>query len=238
VISVLHGGVEQQMVGPPMHKYQPAVEVEMAVYEVTNEKPAWTTGMRHVSLKGVAMDGGVGVNVTEVMGVYNPLDRAWAGEDVGGRMRTVAVTLPAGARDVQFGQGMLEAGAVLVDGVLVRGGAMLPGAAQCVFGYTMPTSGGRAKVSFVAPAKTTLFVLYVPGDWKVEKVDGLEVGQASGSKGDAGQRLLKAKALKAGQVVSVELSGVAVAPEKKEVPALPDKGGLMLPGSKKMETKK
>jgi c-type cytochrome biogenesis protein CcmF len=239
VISVMHGGAEQQMVGPPMHKYQPAVEVEMAVYEVTTQRPAWTSGMRHITAKAVDVNGQVGVNVVEVMGAYNPLDRAWAGEEVGGSKRTVAVTLPAGAQDVEFGQGMLEAGAKVVDGTIVRGGTMLPGPSQMVFGYTLMAKEGRATLSFVAPAPTTLFALYVPGSWKVEKVDGLEVGKASGTNGDAGSRLLKARGLKAGQVVSVELSGITVPVVKPDVvPTLPDKGGLMLPGSKKMEMKR
>ena len=39
--------------------------------------------------------------------------------------------------------------------------------------------GGKAALSFTAPADTTLFAMYVPGDWKVTKTSGLELAAAA-----------------------------------------------------------
>jgi hypothetical protein len=216
VVSVWHGGVEQQMVGVAMHRYQPAVEMDMKVYEVTTEKPAWTIGIRHIVAEPVEVDGKLILRVTEMIGGYNPLDKAWIGENG----VTVSVALPAGAANVQFGPGMAEAGAKVVGGKVVRGKTMLPGSTQYVFGYDLPVVEGKAAMNLTAPADTTLFALYLPGDAKVDQMKGVEAGKAAGTHADAARQMLKAKAIKAGDEVVVALSEIKK-PKPAEKPVEP-----------------
>jgi hypothetical protein len=209
IITVEYEGSEQQYVGPPVTKMQPMVEMDMAVYEVTGEKPAWTIGLCDLEAEVVkTADGSAGLFFTEVIGAFNPSDKAWMGAVVGGQRRTMVLPLPEGATDVQMGPGFAEAGAMVLDGALVRGKTLLPGPSQLVFGYTLVAKDGKVTASYTAPADTTLFALYVPGDVKVEKLTGLEAGSAGGTSGAAKRQLLKAKGIKAGETVSAELSGI------------------------------
>jgi hypothetical protein len=213
VVTVTHGGVEQQLVGPPQHRYQPAIELEMPVFEATAEKPAWTVGLRHIQVESIKVEKpgqptGLALQVTEMIGVFNPSDRAWTGDVVDGGSRTLALPLAANATNVQFGPGLAEARAKVVNGTLIRPKAMLPGSAQYVFGYTVPVIDGKATLAFAAPADTTLFALYVPGEVKVEAAAGLETGTAGGSHADEKRQLLKARVVKAGQVLTVSLSNI------------------------------
>jgi hypothetical protein len=213
VVTVTHGGVEQQLVGPPQHRYQPAIEMDMPVFETTSDKPAWTVGLRHIQVEPVKVEkpgqpAGLALQVTEMIGGFNPSDRAWTGEVVDGEPRTLAVPLAANVTTVQFGPGLAEARAKVINNTVVRPRAMLPGSAQYVFGYTVPVVEGKATLAFATPADTTLFALYVPGEVKVEQAAGLEAGTAAGSHGDEKRQLLKAKAVKTGQVVTVSLSNI------------------------------
>jgi hypothetical protein len=212
VVTVTHAGAEEQMVGPPMHTYQPAVELDMKVYETTAEKPAWTIGIRQILAEPVTVNGGTVLRITEMIGGYNPLDRAWTGESTADGTQTFALALPADAQNVQFGPGLAEAGGKVVAGKAVRGKTMLPGINQYVLAYDIPVTDGKASISFVAPADTTLFAMYVPGDAKIDSHTGLDIGKAGGTNGEAARQLLKAKTVKAGTVLTVDLSAVKVPP--------------------------
>jgi hypothetical protein len=233
IITVEHQGFEQQFVGPPVNRMQPMVEMDMPVYEVTGEKPAWTIGLCDVEAEVVkAADGVPGLFFTELLGVFNPGDRAWTGAAVGGQRRTMTVLLPEGAMNVQMGPGFAEAGATVLSGSLVRGKTLLPGSSQFVFGYTLAARDGKVTASYTAPADTTLFALYLPQDVKVEKLTGLEVGTAGGTSGAAKRQLLKAKGVKAGETVSAELSGIKLPVVATQPEALPQTTDLHLPGPK------
>lgn len=218
VITVIHGGAEQQLVGPPMHKYQPAIELEMKVYELTAEKPAWTIGLRHVIAEPITVNGALTLHITEMIGGFNPADRAWTGQDG----TTLTIELPAGARDVTFGPGLAEAGVQVKGNIITRGKTMLPGSAQYVFGYTLPVVNGTASISLTAPADTTLFAFYMPETVKVEHTAGIAANAASGTHALEGRQLLKAKSVKAGQVITVDLSNIALAPQPTTAPSIND----------------
>jgi len=213
VVTIIHGGAEQQRVGAAMHKYQPAIEFDMPVFETTDVKPGWTIGLRDVEAQAVPSESGGSetyVRLTDMIGVFNPSDHAWTGEQVGDGRQTLAVALPANAGNVQFGPGMAEAGAKVVDGQVVRGKTMLPGSAEYMFAYDVLVKDGKATVSFTSPADTTLFALYVPGDWKIINTTGLEIAAAGGAHAAGKAQLIKARSLKAGSVVSIELGGITV----------------------------
>jgi hypothetical protein len=212
VVTVLHGGAPQRLVGGEVTKYQPAIEFEMKVYESTETRPDWTIGMRYVTMIPQGLGKVTSLKIEETIGGYNPLDRAWLGTENAAKEREAfAVTLPADATDVVLGMGMLEAGAKMVDGKLVRPGPMLPDSTAYVFGYTVPVKDGKATVSFVAPAKVSLLAVYAPAGAKAVKVEGLEAGKAQGGHGKPGDLMFKAKDVKAGAVATVELSDISYA---------------------------
>lgn len=239
VITVEHGGAQQQLVGPAMHKFQPMIELDMKVYEVTTEKPAWTIGIRSISTEVVDLGVlGLGLQFVDTLGCNNPADRAWVGEPANAAhsdSRIFAIPLPAEARDVQFGPGMAEAGAKVVGHDAVRGKTMLPGMAQYVLGYTVaPKSGGKVTVTFAAPADTGLFALYLPGDVKIESSDGLETSKASGTNGQQNRQLLVARSVTADKTLTVTISGLKLVPKAELVPQTTD---LNLPRPTQPESK-
>ena len=201
VITVTHAGVAQRIVGPAVTKMQSAIEMDMKVFEVTETRPAWTIGMRYVTTEPQGLGKVSSLKVTETIGGFNPLDRAWVGTvNSANEHELFSLTLPPGATDVVLGQGMLEAGAKVVAGKLVRPGPLLPGANQFVFGYTIPVVDAKATLSFVAPADTTLFALYTPAGAPALTVEGLEQGKAQGPRGSSGSVLPQGRDVKAGAV--------------------------------------
>ena len=231
IITVTHNGADEQYVGPPMHKLQPMVEMDMRVYDTTGVKPAWSIGLRDVDVDVVDAGGTPGLHFTELLGGSCPGDRAWTGEVVGGQLRTMTLRLPEEAMQVELGPGFAEAGAQAVDHTIIRGKTMLPGTTQYVFGYTIVAKDGKVTASFTAPTDITLFALYLPKDIKVETLTGLELAQASGTNATQNRQLLKAKSVKAGQTLSAVLTGIKmpVAATKPEV--LPQTSDLHLPVS-------
>jgi hypothetical protein len=228
VTTVTHAGVEQQLVGPPQHRYQPAVEFEMPVYEITSEKPAWTIGLRHIQVEILKVETpgqpeSLVLQVTEMVGGFNPSDRAWTGEVVNGEMQTVAIALSSNVSSVQLGAGFAEARAKVVNNTLIRSKAMLPGSNRYVFGYQVPVVDGKASLSFNTPVDTTLFAVYLPGEIKIEQATGLEAGASGGTHADEKRQLLKAKSVTPGQVLTVQLSNIQPPkPVLKDNPALTD----------------
>ena len=225
VVTVMHAGVPQELLGPMMHKYQPAIEVHMPVYEVTAEKPAWTSGIRHVTVEPIVTKGVLALHVTEMMGAYVPGDRAWIGE----HNKTLTIQLPPGAMDVQLGQGFAEANHTIANGTITRGKPMLPGSMEYDFGYTLPVTNGSATLWFTTPAPTTLYAIYVPASFHVDQCDGVTAKTAGGQNGLAGRQLLVGKGLKAGQVVTVTLSAIAPPPPPPATVPGDDRTDLHLP---------
>ena len=219
IVTVIHGGAEEQAVGPPMHRYQPAIQMDMKVYETTAEKPEWTVGIRYVKTEPMMVDNRLVLRVTEIVGINNPLERAWVGETVDGVAQTFAIVVPSNAENVMMGPGMAEAGAKVINGKLVRGKTLLPGPREYIFGYDVVIKEGKAALSFTAPGPTTLFALYAPGDSKVESKEGLDLGVAGGQQAEEARHLLKTHNMKAGQTVSVQLSGLKMPPPPTTKPA-------------------
>jgi hypothetical protein len=215
VITVTHGNAEQQKVGAVIHKYQPAIEFDMPVFETTADKPSWTIGLRGIECDVVVSPENASqlyVRVADMIGGFNPADKAWLGEGSGESRTTLSLPLPEGAGNVQYGPGMLEAGAKVVDKTVIRGKTMIPGSTQYIYAFDVPVKDGKAAVSFTTPVDTALFALYIPATWNVEKATNVEVAPASGNHGSNGAKLLKAKTLKAGTVVTVAFSGITPPP--------------------------
>ncbi|HUO09481.1 MAG TPA: hypothetical protein VM008_14325 [Phycisphaerae bacterium] len=218
IITVLHAGAQEELIGPPMHKFQPAVELDMPLYEVTAEKPAWTSGIHHVTVLPTMTNDVLALHVTDMMGGFNPTDRAWLGTN----NVTLTLELPKNATNIQLGQGLAEANPTITGTTITRGKPMLPGPTEYDCGYTLPVTAGKASLTFTLPADTTLFALYLPSDIHVDTCVGLTPSSSSGKAGLEGRQLLVGKHLNAGQVITLDLSGITPPPAPpKATPAQP-----------------
>jgi hypothetical protein len=230
VITVTHGDVPERFVGPAVTKFQHALEFEVKVYDVTDTKPAWTVGMRHIMMEPQGLGKVSSLKVVEMIGGFNPTDRAWRGTlNAAKKSEIFSVALPTGATDLVLGSGLLEAGATAENGRLTRPGPMLPGSVQYVFGYTVPVVDGKATLTFETPANTTLFAAYAPVGARMVKLEGVELAKPQAANGPAGIQLLKAHGVKAGTVVRVEMADIAFVSE----PEVYASGATTQPGVKK-----
>ncbi|HVT88463.1 MAG TPA: hypothetical protein VHD56_06390, partial [Tepidisphaeraceae bacterium] len=75
VIKVTHSGVVYQVSGEPIDEQNPSAQIQVPVYETTNQAPEWQIRMRHVMVSHAE---GL-VRVMEMLAIDNPTDRAWLG---------------------------------------------------------------------------------------------------------------------------------------------------------------
>ena len=203
-------GGEQQLVGAVINIFQPAVELEMKVYEVTEERPTWTIGLRTVLAKVDKVGGVVGAAGGGDHRSVQPGAEGLAGGEGGGWE-------PAGDGDQAAGGG--ERSAVRAGDA--RGGGQgrkrhggsrqddAAGDARACDGILCAVGGGgRALLRYAAPADTTLMAVYLPAGVKIEKSVGVEVGKPGGVHAVSKDQLLKGKGIKVGTDVVIELSGI------------------------------
>lgn len=213
VVTVVHGGAAQRAVGSAMHKYMPAIEFDMKVYDTTETKPEWTIGMRHVTLETVGDKEVTSLKVVEVIGGFNPLDKAWLGTATTNDVREAfRIKLDTNAMDVLFGPGMLEAGATFSSGEVLRPGPMLPGSSEYVLGYSIPVKAGKATLRLEAPAPVSLLAVYAPPGATVVQAKGIEVAKSQGTNANRGLQLLKVKNVALGGVATIELENLQPKP--------------------------
>lgn len=151
LITIRHGGVEYKSSGNVMDARRRDQAIEMNLFESTAEEPAWQVRMRHVIVTPTPQ----GLNVTEMISVFNPGDRSWTGK--GGA--TVAIALPADATEAQSPSGLIPR-----DGKLIFAGAMQPGSAEFQFSYVVPAKDDAAEVSLLAPAANGSLFVFLPED--------------------------------------------------------------------------
>ena len=103
LVRVKHAGVLYQDAGPLMNDSAPQASVDVTVYEVTDEAPAWRIVARQLAGAIVAD----GIDVAETVVVENPGDRTWLGApaDAQGRRATVRLGLPPDAVEIELLQG-------------------------------------------------------------------------------------------------------------------------------------
>ena len=89
---------------------------------------------------------------------------------------------------------------------------MLPESTAYVFGYSVPVKDGKATLTFVAPAKTSLFAVRLPTGAKVVKAEGVAPSKTKGNSGE-----LVGKDMKAESVSTVELSDISYAEKLQDV---------------------
>ncbi len=211
VITVHHAGADEQAIGSPITTQQPTLEMNMPVYETTDVQPAWTIGMRRVILAVNSK----GLHVIETIGGYNPTDLAWLGAKTADDRETFSLGLPADATDIQLGAGLATSRGKVLDHRVVRAVPMLPGVTEYDLSYLIPVKDGAAKVTFVSPAKVSLFAVYMRAGGMTVKADGIALSKVPGIDDGGRYRVYTAKAVPAGTVITVELSDITLPPPAK-----------------------
>jgi hypothetical protein len=224
MITVTHQGVEYRAVGSVLTSREAAQQVEMTVYEATDEEPAWVVKMRHVMLAN-SPDG---VHVTEMVSLHNPSDRAWVGSKSGsGKPVTLRLPLAAGAKDVKFVGGFHECCTKVVDGAIVYEMPMTPGDTNFQFTYRVPAdAAGSAKIELTAPAATQHLMVFVPDDGSTFTSDALrKIEPKKNTNLRANSRFYVTDPMKAKAVVGFTIGGLA------GVKAAPEEAGAAAPVS-------
>jgi hypothetical protein len=231
LVRIEHGGVMYESMGPLMHAGPPDHQVQVVVYESTEQRPPLVLRARHMVVSRTPE----GLYVKEMMILDNPTDRAWVGTpDAEGRTTTLNIDLPipeTGGR-VDFFQGFDERCTRLLKDRLINTHAIAPGKSQFVFGYLVPIRGGRATLEVVHPAATDQIALVVP-----ESGMQVEAGRLGGGEslkmGPGVMRLFKGEDFEAGGTLIIRLTGIAEAapsePQTKPAGRGLSRGGPSLP---------
>jgi hypothetical protein len=171
LVKVKHAGVDCQVVGRPMSKQQPNQQIEVPVYEVTEQDPGWQVHMRHVMLESTPQ----GLNVMEMLAIENPSDRTWLGTKAAdGTRRTIVVPLSADIIEVRVNGDRYEGCIREKDGSIVDTQPLPPGVVQVQLNYSVPAKDGQVSLSAVAPALIKNMIVFAPEDGSIKKVEGLE----------------------------------------------------------------
>ena len=207
LITITHGGVEYKAPGNVMDANNREQEVSVGVYEVTDREPAWQVRMRHVIVDPTRE----GLNVTEMISVFNPSDRSWTGRPTpGGKPVTLELALPATATNLKAGGAFHERFVKVENGKLINSMAMLPGAADFQVQYVIPAvDNDRAEVTMWAPAATGSVFVFVPQDGTVVTSNELRLVEAKpGAKLRANSRFYTAVPQNAGDAIKFTVSGL------------------------------
>jgi hypothetical protein len=206
LITVTHAGVEYKAPGTVMDGTTRDQEVAVNVYETTTREPTWQVRMRHV-IVDPARDG---LNVTEMISVFNPTDRAWTGRQVNtGLPVTLELVLPPTATNVRAGGAFRDNAVKLEDGKLLCSMPLLPGPADFQVHYRLPAENDRAEVTLWAPAATASLFVFLPADGSTVTSDDLKLVQAKpGAQLRANSRFYTAPPQNAGDAIRFTVSGL------------------------------
>ena len=170
LVTITHAGADYSATGEVLDAEHPNQKVEVAVYESTEKAPAWSVKMRHVMVKSTPE----AVQVTEMLAVDNPSDRAWLGNTDGkGGHTTFTIALPGGSKDVKLLSGSHDCCTTSADGKVTNAMPIVPGSSQYAISYVIPASGGKAELSITAPAAVGHLMVFVPEDSTTVTANGL-----------------------------------------------------------------
>jgi hypothetical protein len=219
LVRVEHAGVTYDTIGPRMHAGPPDHQLQVLVYESTEQRPPLVLRARHLVVRRTPE----GLYVKEMMVLDNPTDQAWVGaENDTARPSTLEIDLPIPEQNgrVDFFKGFSESHTRLAKDRLISTHAIAPGKSQFVFGYLVPVPGSRATLEVVHPAETDQIALVVPENGMQVKADRLGSGETL-QMGPGVMRLFKGTDFKAGKRLIIELSNIpkAIPSEPKTRPA-------------------
>jgi hypothetical protein len=212
VVRITHGGVEYTGTSDPMDPSLPNAELQIPVYEATDEQPAWQIKMRHVMVEPT--EGGL--QVMDMIAIENPSDRAWIGTPTSdGKRATFSIDLPAGAEQIQLVGGAHDCCNKIEGTKVTNTMPLVPGQTQLRIVYGLPATNGKADITVVAPAPTSHLMVMLPDDGTTVIGEGLQAG-GSTSMGKGKTRFYKAAGVPAGQQLKLTVSGIT-APSAKKV---------------------
>lgn len=230
VVSMQRGGATFQAVGQPMAASRPDQMVRLTVYETSHEQPGWTIGMRHVLIRRTES----GVNVTEMVQVANPADRAWVGPEADPPAAetdaepqgpvVLRLPLPEGATNVQPGAGFDACCTTVEQGAILSRAAMMPGQTQFGYTYDLPAdAAGQVTLDIRTPAEVGHLMVFVPDEGTSVATEGLQQGQSM--RGKAMEvRIYQAAKLKPTDPASITIGGLSRTPEQGDA-AVPGASG-------------
>jgi len=145
----------------------------------------------------------------------------------------VALTMPEGIAVSELGGGFQEPYAKQIGRQLASTMPLFPGSMQFQIGYTIPVRNGAATLTLVAPAPVGHLMIFLPGDASTVTPRGVE-SAGTMDMGRGAMRVFKAADLKAGQSVSLALTGIPTvaapadpaAPVASAAPASPASANL------------
>lgn len=222
-----YAGILFRAVGEPLTAAKPDQILRLVVFEATEEAPAWRILMRHLMLHPTPE----GLHVMEIVAVENPGDRAWktpvAQADQGHAQSgpTVVLPLPAGAADVQLGDGFDACCTTVEAGSISHGMPLLPGTSRFRYSYTLKASDGSYAIDMTSSAPVARLSVFVPDDGSAVECNGLNQGQTMDSGAHGKVRMYMAQDLAAGAKASLSISPAAKASAPAAEPTSQSKPG-------------
>jgi len=201
---VNYNGVDYETAGNVMDSTHPDQQVQVAVYESTEQQPNWQIRMQHLMLQPTTE----GMQVMEMLAVENPTDRAWIGKSgADGKRTTTVFPPPPGATDVQLAGGFHECCVKTESDRIVNSMALIPGISQFRVVYNLPVKDAKAELALTTPAAIGHLMAFVPDDGSTVVATGLEAGGVA-NMGNGKTRFYKAKDLAAGATLKLSVSGI------------------------------
>jgi hypothetical protein len=162
--------------------------------------------MRHVMVRSTPQ----AVEVTEMLAVDNPADRAWVGKADGkGGHTTFAIALPKSATDVKLLGGFHDCCTATDGGTVTNHMAIVPGSTQYSLSYVVPAKDGKAELAITAPAAVGHLILFVPEDSTTVTANGLNALGSMPMENGQKMRCYMGMNLAAQQTVGVTISDLA-----------------------------
>ncbi len=207
MVTVRHGGLEQQGIGPVLDPANPTQHIDLKVYDATQTKPEWTVNMRHVIVQWA--EGGEGISVTEMISAENPTDRAWMGQARDGKVYTFLLPLPAGATGVRLMGGFDESATQITNEGIYSGGPLFPGQTQFRVAYMVPAVNGTVSLPITAPADIGHMMVFVPAEGATVTAQGIEGGDKMSMGEEQQVRAFHGKDIKAGTTATLTIAGLS-----------------------------
>ncbi len=218
VVRILHAGVLFAGVGQNIDAEHPRQNVAVAVYDSTDQEPAWRVKMRHF----IVEPSKEGLHVIEMVALENPGDRVWTGRVMDSVHLSVALPIPTGAQHLELGQGFTEGQVTVVEGKVIDHLPLAPGQPRYEMAYTIPASNGRAQIVATSSVPVDNTMLVIPDDGTLVETSDLKPG-GTADMGNGKRRTFIGGAVAANQTVTVSVGNLAVAPsragEKAATPA-------------------
>jgi hypothetical protein len=215
-VAVKHGGVWFDAVGKPMDSANPSQKITVTVYETTTQTPKWEIQRRNLRL----LPSPDGLDVTEMLELYNPTDRAWVGAaDAKGKLSWQVLPLPAEAKYVIPSDGLSVLGGKLVSLVPLN-----PGPTLVTVTYKVPVKDGQASLDLEAPVPVTTTTIFLPEDNTT--LQGKGVQPAGMVNMEAPMRTFDAPALEAGQHLLLTVGNLGKEAEPSAADAAPSSSAL------------